>query len=367
LSGQLGEGGLTSERMYEVMDLCLQCKGCKAECPSNVDVAKLKVEFLGQYYARHGVPWHKRVLGDVGQLNRIGSACAPFSNWGMKIPGMRLLMQGLLGIDRRRSLPKFVRNNFQKWFATHTPKEQAGTRGTVVLLDDCLTSYCEPRINQSATELLERMGYRVVPAGLSCCGRPLISQGLLDPAKRLIQRNLGILKTYVDQGWPILGAEPSCLLTLVDEYPAFFPMELTEKIRESSSLVDHWIGKRLEEEPGLLEFEATEETALVHGHCQQKALLGMEGTRRALKGIPGLKIKEVDSGCCGMAGSFGYDHYEMSQQIGERVLFPNVKGHSAGPVVACGFSCRHQIADGCGKEAVHPVELMARCVRGCEE
>ena len=239
------------------------------------------------------------------------------------------------------------------------------------MLDDCLTSYCEPRINQSAVELLEQMGYRVVPAGLSCCGRPLISQGLLDPAKRLIQRNLGILKTYVDQGWPILGAEPSCLLTLVDEYPAFFPMELTEKIRESSALVDHWIGKRLEEEPGLLEFEAAEETALVHGHCQQKALLGMEGTRRALKGIPGLKIKEVDSGCCGMAGSFGYEaeHYEISKAIGERRLLPAVREHSAagGVVVAAGTSCRQQIRHFTGQRALHPIELVARALGVSDE
>lgn len=363
LSGQLGEGGLTSDRMFEVMDLCLQCKGCKAECPSNVDVAKLKVEFLGQYYARHGVPWKKRFLGNIAQLNKIGSACAPFSNWGTKIPGVRLLMQGMLGIDRRRSLPKFVRKNFFKWFEKHTPHSQAGTRGTVVLLDDCLTSYCEPKINQSATELLERMGYRVVPAGLSCCGRPYISLGLVDEAKRLIHRNLGILQAYVDQGWPILGAEPSCLLTLVDEYQSFFPMELTQWIRESSSLVDGWIGARLEEEPTLLAFESAQEMAIVHGHCQQKALIGMDGTRKALKAVPGLSFKEVDSGCCGMAGSFGYDHFEMSQQIGERVLFPSVKAHASGPVVACGVSCRHQIADGCGKKALHPVELLAERLR----
>lgn len=367
LSGQLGEGGLTSKRMYEVMDLCLECKGCKAECPSNVDVAKLKVEFLGQYHQRHGVPWRKQVLGNVALLNRIGSACAPFSNWGMKIPGMRLLMQGVLGIDRRRSLPKFAKRTFSKWFAEHTPDAQAGSRGTVVLLDDCLTSYCEPRINRVGVKLLERMGYRVVPAGLWCCGRPLISLGLLEPARRLIQRNLGVLQRYVEQGWPILGTEPSCLLTLADEYPAFFPMELTEQIRKSAALLDGWIGERLEETPGLLEFEERTERALVHGHCQQKALLGMEGTRRALGKIPGLKVQEVDSGCCGMAGSFGYDHFEVSQQIGERVLFPKVQEHTQGPIVACGFSCRHQVADGCGREAVHPVVLMGESLKKSAE
>lgn len=360
LSGQLGQGGLTSERMYEVMDLCLQCKGCKAECPSNVDVAKLKVEFLGQYHARHGVPWRKQVLGNIALLNRIGSATAPFSNWGMKIPGVRLLMQAFLGIDRRRSLPRFHRRTFQKWFSRHVPEGSAGSRGTVVLLDDCLTSHCEPQINQSAVTLLERMGYRVVPAGLSCCGRPLISLGLLDAAKRLIHRNLGILQGYVNQGWPILGTEPSCLLTLVDEYPSFFPMELTNKIRESSSLLDGWIAARLEQQPDLLEFEKTQEKALLHGHCQQKALVGMQGTRQALQSVPGLSVAEVDSGCCGMAGSFGYDHFEISNQIGERVLLPGVRQHAGGPVIAPGFSCRHQIQDGCGTPALHPIELLAQ-------
>ena len=360
LSGQMPEGTLTSQRMYDVMDLCLQCKGCKAECPSNVDVAKLKVEFLGHYYQHHRPPLGTVMQANVAWINRLGSALSPLSNWLANAPGANLLAEKLGGVDRRRSLPRFERANFPKWFRRHKPHARAGTRGTVVLLDDCLTSYCEPSINQSAVRLLEQSGYRVERAGLWCCGRPFISKGLIEQGKRLARTNVARLLEYVERGWPILGCEPSCLLTLADEYPDLFPSAATERVKEQVFLLDAWLAAQHTEKPLGLQFEPLAETALVHGHCQQKALVGTTGTQRALELIPGLKVRTVDSGCCGMAGSFGYDHYDVSQQIGNRVLFPAVTGHSDGPVIAPGFSCRHQIADGTERTALHPIELLAR-------
>jgi len=362
LSGQLPEGALTSPRMYEVMDLCLMCKGCKAECPSNVDVAKLKVEFLGHYYTQHRPSLGTVLMANVSRINRLGSAFAPLSNWLARLPGAGWLNERLLGIDRRRGLPQFAAVSFGTWFRRHVPDPQAGKRGDVVLLDDCLTSYTEPHVNQAAVELLERAGYRVRLAGLQCCGRPFISKGLIDQGRTLARRNVAILAEFVAQGLPILGAEPSCLLTLADEYPDLFPSAETDRVKEQAYLVENWLSDQVAAGRADLEFAPHAETALLHGHCQQKALLGTKPTRRALGLVPGLQVREVDSGCCGMAGSFGYEHYEVSQRIGARRLFPAVESHATGPVIAPGFSCRHQIAEGTGQRALHPLEFLRQQV-----
>ncbi len=360
LTGQLPAGSLTSQRMWDVMDLCLMCKGCKAECPSNVDVAKLKVEFLAHYYAQHRPALGTMLMANVAWLNRLGSAMAPFSNAIAMLPGAAQLTQWFAGVDSRRSLPHFSGKTFSRWFAQHEPHSHAGRAGRVVLLDDCLTSYCEPEVNQAAVQLLEHAGFAVERAGLWCCGRPFISKGLVEQGKSLARRNVGRLVEFVDQGLPILGAEPSCLLTLVDEYPDLFPSDATTRVKQNSFLVDGWLAEQVAAGKAELAFDSLESTALLHGHCQQKALVGTTGTKRLLGLVPGLKVREVDSGCCGMAGSFGYEHYDVSMAIGNRVLFPAVKNHVEGLVTAPGFSCRHQIADGTGQQALHPLSLALR-------
>lgn len=366
LSGQLPEGALTSQRMHDVMDLCLMCKGCKAECPSNVDVAKLKVEFLAHYYTAHRASLGTLMMANVAWLNRIGSATVPVSNWLAQLPGAAWLTEWLTGIDSRRRLPVFARENFGAWFRRHTPHANAGRAGRVALLDDCLTSHCEPGINRSAVQLLERAGYAVELAGLWCCGRPQISKGQVDAAKSLARRNIARLAEFADHGLPILGCEPSCLLTLVDEYPDLFPSDETRRVQQNAFLLDGWLAEQVAAGKAELQFTPLAGTALLHGHCQQKALVGTGGTRQALSLIPELTVQEVDSGCCGMAGSFGYEHYEVSMQIGQRRLFPAVRAHKQGPIVAPGTSCRHQIADGVarqavpGRQAVHPIELLVQ-------
>ena len=358
LTGQLPDGALTSQRMYEVMDLCLMCKGCKAECPSNVDVAKLKVEFLGHYYAAHRPSAGTLMMANIAWINRIGSATAPIANWIARLPVSGWLSERLLGIDARREVPAFARESFGAWFRRHIPDPNAGRAGRVALLDDCLTSYCEPGINRAAVQVLERAGYAVELTQLWCCGRPQISKGQLDAAKTLARRNVARLAEFADQDVPVLGCEPSCLLTLVDEYPDLFPSAATQRVRQNAFLADAWLAEQVAAGKAELSLTPLEEKALLHGHCQQKALVGTAGAKRALALIPGLSVAEVDSGCCGMAGSFGYEHYEVSMQIGERMLFPAARAHKSGPIVAPGTSCRHQIFGGMGASAVHPMELL---------
>ena len=372
LSGQLPEGSLTSPRMHEVFDLCLMCKACKAECPSNVDVAKMKVEFLARSLEVQGTPLSTRLLANVAWLNRIGSALAPVSNWILSAPGVNWLNEWLLGVDHRRTLPKFARQDFAAWFDSRRPArpltQVSESAGQVVLLDDCLTSYCEPGINRSATEVLELLGYEVTRANLWCCGRPHLSKGLVHEARRLAARNIARFTELIAGGATIVGSEPSCVLTLIDEYPDLVPGDAAQRIRESTCLIDEFLVRpdnlnRLSERlPNDSRSDRPEETVLIHGHCQQKALRGSASLRKLMSLIPASTVQEIDSGCCGMAGAFGYEHHEVSLQMGERVLFPAVR-ESVGPVVAAGFSCRHQIASGTGRAACHPIELLAAALK----
>lgn len=353
LSGAVPHKELTGRRLHETFDLCLQCKGCKAECPSNVDVAKLKSEFLHHYHRANGVSLAVRAMGRVWQTNRLGSALAPLSNWLGNLAPARWLNQRLLGIDARRPLPRFERNHFRRWFARHATNGKA-TRGPIVLLDDCLTSYCEPGVNRAAVEVLEAAGYEVHLAGLACCGRALISKGLLDEAQQLAAANVATLLPWAERGVPIVGSEPSCLLSLVDDYLDLVPGHAARTVAAQARLIDsHLVREGIE-----LPLSADAPQILLHGHCHQKALVGAGETQRALEQLPGSKVRLVDSGCCGMAGSFGYEHYDLSMAIGERVLLPAVREHQ-GAVAAPGFSCRHQIEHGTGRQAKHPIELLA--------
>jgi FAD/FMN-containing dehydrogenase/Fe-S oxidoreductase len=358
LSGALPPEELTGERLFKTYDLCLQCKGCKAECPSNVDVAKLKMEFLDGYYRRHGTPLGVRMLGHAATLNKIGSALAPVSNWAARLPGAGWLAELLLGIDSRRPLPRFERNHFRKWFGRRPSGAQEGghaSRGLIVLLDDCLTSYCEPLVNRAAVQVLEAVGYEVHLAGLECCGRTLVSKGFLAEGQQLARRNIERLLPWAEQGVPIVGCEPSCLLMLVDEYPDLVPGEAAQTVARQAVLIDsHLVRNQIP-----LPLRAHAQKILLHGHCHQKALVGAQDTQAALQRIPGAEVQLIDSGCCGMAGSFGYEHYDLSMAIGERVLFKAVRGAPEATIVAPGFSCRHQIEHGTGRRGKHPLELLA--------
>ncbi|MCG3177734.1 MAG: hypothetical protein BIFFINMI_00053 [Phycisphaerae bacterium] len=377
LSGRVDVGSWDSDRLAEVFDLCLGCKGCLGECPSNVDVARLRAEFLYQRYKLTGGPPRGiRALGHVERANRLGSMFAPLSNWVMSVRLFRRLL-GPPGLDSRRSMPPWRRNTLLRWW-----KKRAGSRSTrpsalstqhsalprrqVVLFPDCFVTYNEPEVGQATVAVLEAAGYEVIMGPSVCCGRALISQGMLDEARDTQGRLLDAYAPLLNAELPILGVEPSCITTFRDELLALHPNdERAKKLARHSFMIEEFLVA--EADAGRLTLPLADATGpiLLHGHCQAKALVGTAPTEKMLRLIPGAKVSVVDSGCCGMAGSFGYKkgHYEISMAIGERVLFPAVRqavAESAASLVAApGTSCRHQIHDGTGNHARHPVQILA--------
>lgn len=363
ISGQLRADGFDDPTVAAAMDLCLQCKACKTECPSNVDMAKLKAEWLHQVYRTRPAPVGSLLMAHIFRLNPIGSATAPLANWTLRQTWFKWALEHVAGIDRRRTLPTFARDHLRRWFRRHRPDPRAGSRGEVVLLDDCFTTYNQPQAGRAAVALLEAAGYRVRLAGLPCCGRPAISKGLLPLGKQLARENVERLRDRALRDLPIVGCEPSCLLTLQDEYRDFRLGPDADAVAARCALVEDFLV-----EPGRapdLEFQGPSRKVLLHGHCQQKALVGTAGTLALLKRVPNLDVCVLDSGCCGMAGSFGYEvgHHELSRALAERVLLPAARAEADALVLAPGFSCRSQVHGLAGIAAQHPVEFLATRLR----
>jgi FAD/FMN-containing dehydrogenase/Fe-S oxidoreductase len=367
ISGMLPPEALTSERMYETLDLCLECKGCRAECPSNVDMAKLKYEFLAHYYARHGTPLRARLFGHIEALNRLGCAFAPLSNWIADSAPARWLLHRAVGIHRNRTLPPFATQPFDRWFARRNGARRPGTRGTVALFNDTYMTYNYPEIGKAAVRVLEAAGFDVILPEHKCCGRPMISKGLLGAAKENAAYNVERLARYASQGIPVVGCEPSCMLTFRDEYPDLVDDPRADLVARHTFLIEEFLSGLAERGELRLPFTDVARSILLHGHCHQKALVGSSPSLRMLRMLPNAHVEEVDSGCCGMAGSFGYEaeHYDMSLAIGERRLFPAVRSRAPEcEVVAAGVSCRQQIAHGTGRRARHLVEVLADALVG---
>src|SRR5437588_311897 len=291
ISGRLPADTLVGRELYEVMDLCIGCKACKAECPSNVDMAKLKHEFLARYYAAHGLPLRARMFGRVADLGAIGRA---------------------------------------------------------------------------AVRLLEAAGCEVVLAPARCCGRPMISNGMLREAQAIARANTQRLDAFAREGVPLVGLEPSCTVTLTDEYPDLAPGEAADRVARQTFMIEEFL-VHLHERGIRLPFGRQERRVLLHGHCHQKAMVGTQPSHAARRWLPGATVQEVDSGCCGMAGSFGYEaeHYDMSLAMGERVLFKAIRELPPDAlIVAAGTSCRQQILHGTGRRALHLVEALAGALDG---
>jgi Fe-S oxidoreductase len=358
------QAALGDERLHGVLDLCLECKACKSECPLGVDMAALKSEFLAHYHDAHGTPLRSRAFGAIRRLNRLGSATAPLSNLPAGLPGARAVLDRWLGISRHRPLPRFHRDTLMRWFAARPAPAGPYPRGDVVLLADSFTPYSEPAIGRAAVELLERAGWRVTLSGTGCCGRPHLSKGLLDQAKTTAARLLDTLAPYAARGVPIVGVEPSCLLTLRDEYAALLPGDdRVPLVAKRTALVPELLVEAIDD--GALPLDPDSAVSgrpiMLHGHCHEKAIVGTAPTRALLERIPGADVQELDAGCCGMAGSFGFEseHYELSMQIGGMRLFPAVAAASPETMIAAtGVSCRQQIEHGTGRTTVHPVELI---------
>src|SRR5690348_6586209 len=346
---------LGGERLHEILDLCLECKACKSECPLGVDMASLKTEALAAHHEQHGVPLRSRMFGSVRALNRMGSAVAPLANLLGSVRPARRLAERWLGVAAARPLPRFQRDNLARWHARRPAV--TGERRELVFLGDSFTSFTEPAVARAAIELLEAAGWTVRLETRACCGRASLSKGLVDQAARRARRLVG----RVAGRGPIVGVEPSCLLTLRDDYPALLPGDpRAEAVAAASTLPEELLlqaiaGGRLTLGP------AAGKRILFQGHCHQKAVTGTAATVALLRAIPGAEVTEVDAGCCGMAGSFGFEaeHYDLSLRIGELRLFPAVRAEPADTIItASGVSCRQQIAHGTGRQARHPLEIV---------
>jgi FAD/FMN-containing dehydrogenase/Fe-S oxidoreductase len=369
MAGRLGEAGLGDDGVHDVLDLCLECRACKAECPVGVDVARFKSEFLADYYRRHGTPLSARAIGHIHALSKIGSALAPLSNVVAGSSVGRWLNEQLLGVDRRRTPPSFAAQTLTRRLAAAQSSvagrtSQVGRQSSVVLFVDTFAEYNHPEIGEAAVRVLETAGIAVhiVPHG--CCGRPMISKGLLDDARVAAERNVDALHDMASRGERILFLEPSCLSAVREDAPSLLRGDLQRKARvvgdACMSFEDYveqeWSASRLR-----LELKAGPSKVLLHGHCHQKAMGLLPPTRALLTRIPSATVVDLDAGCCGMAGSFGYakEHYDVSRQIGERKLLPAARGLSGGDVlVAPGTSCREQVAHFTGVRALHPAELL---------
>ncbi|HEX4812579.1 MAG TPA: FAD-linked oxidase C-terminal domain-containing protein, partial [Nonomuraea sp.] len=341
----LGDG-----RLRGVLDLCLECKACQSECPLGVDMAALKSEFLHQYQRQHGVPVRSRLFAAIRTLNRLGSAAAPVSNW------LAAPLRGPLGLTRRRPLPRFRRDSLPRWYARRP--SASGTK-EVILLADSFTSYTEPGIGRAAVELLERAGYRVRLAAGGCCGRAAISKGLLDRARALAE---AMVARLAGSSAPVVGLEPSCLLTLKDEYRALLPGDpRVAAVAARARLIPELLAAAVDDGSLPLGDALRGRRILLHGHCHEKAVVGTDATLALLSRIPGAEVEEIDAGCCGMAGSFGFEreHYDLSMRIGGLRLFPAIAAASPDTLLAAsGASCRQQIAHGARRHAHHPAELL---------
>jgi FAD/FMN-containing dehydrogenase/Fe-S oxidoreductase len=371
LSGVLPASELAGERLHGALDLCVECKACKAECPSGVDMAKLKAEVLTRYRQVHGVPLRSRLFGRIDLLGKLGSATVPLSNWALGFPPLRLLLHHFLGIHRDRPLPPFARQTFSAWFQGRPLRPAADApRGEVVLFNDTHMEFYQPEVGQAATRVLETLGFRVtLVRGKRCCGRPLISQGMLGTAKEWAQTNVDALLPYAQRGIAIVGTEPSCLLTFRDEYPDLLGNEATRAVASQTFLLEEFLLQVAGQDPLAASMFRNDVNArvLVHGHCHQKALVGLEPTLRALNLVPGYTTELVDSGCCGMAGAFGFEveHYDMSRAMGAHQLFPALEAAMAGVkrVAITGVSCRQQINHFTPHRPRHVAELLADALK----
>lgn len=359
-----------SEDLKQVMDLCLSCKGCKRECPSNVDVGKMKAEFLQGYYDVHGVPNRTKRIANFSKSMKLASKSPWLFNFLSNGPMTSWLAKRFAGFSPKRTLPKLHSTTLEKWFRNHSPHANAGEQGKVFLFCDEFTNYNDTPTGIATVELLERLGYAVEIPNHFESGRAAMSKGLLRMAKSLATKNVNSLKDIVNENTPLIGIEPSAILSFRDEYPQLVDSNLRDtakQLAENVLMVDEFIAKLIQQDKiDKSLFVETDQTIRLHGHCHQKALASLKPTIQMLQLPSRYRVRLIPSGCCGMAGSFGYEseHYEVSMQIGELVLFPTVRAEPDSSLIAApGTSCRHQIKDGTGRSALHPAVILREALR----
>jgi FAD/FMN-containing dehydrogenase/Fe-S oxidoreductase len=385
ISGQIEGEDFAGESVHEALELCVSCKGCRRECPTGVDMARMKIEFTAEYKRRHGFTLRDRVVAHLPRYSRWIAPLQPLLSLAQRIPGASALMESLIGFDRRRPLPKWKRAWTSQvaqnrgrtlgdgpWFAPLPGSGSVPGSGVrpLVLFADTFNNWFEPEILAAAVKVLEATGHEVITARARegdtralCCGRTYLTAGMIDAARVEARRTLEALRPHLEAGTPVLGLEPSCLFTFRDEYAAMFPGDALAGRLAGARLADEYLAAEL----GAGRIQAPWRNApagpiRVHGHCHQKAFGTFDATLALLRTLPGVKVEAIESGCCGMAGSFGHEHYDVSMKMGELSLLPSVRAAPQATIVAAGTSCRQQIAHGAGRVARHPLVILAEAL-----
>ena len=364
LSDELDEHPFDHQEIKEIMDLCLSCKGCKTECPSGVDVAKMKAEFLQQYYDKHGVPFRANLIANFSKQMKLISLVPWAFNWFYSVGLFRKMAHTLVGFHPNRSMPKLANETLLHWYDKRKSSIENRESSTVFLFCDEFTNYNDAKIGKKTILLLEALGYHVIIPKHYESGRTYLSKGLVKKAKEIANKNIQLLSPLISDKTPLIGVEPSGILTFRDEY---IDLATEDNFEKANNLAKHCF--TIEEfiahqfAAGMIDrnlFTKEAKQILIHGHCYQKALSSQKFISSFVEIPENYSSQLIPSGCCGMAGGFGYEkeHYDVSQQVGELVLFPAVRATQDEIVVASGTSCRHQIKDGTHKRALHPVELL---------
>lgn len=357
----------SQEMVKEVLDLCLSCKGCKSECPSSVDIGKMKAEFTQQYYESHGVPMRSKLIANFSNQMKLASIVPWAFNGIFGTPALRKMANKMVGFHPDRSMPKLDSETLKAWWEKHQRTKAAARPHSrrVYLFCDEFTNYNDAEVGKKAVLLLEKLGYEVIIPEHVESGRSYLSKGFVKEAQKLAMKNVGLLKDKITYDAPLVGIEPSAILSFRDEYVDLvgeIERENAQKIAENALLFEEFIAREIDEKRiQKSAFAAKNQLIKLHGHCHQKALSTLTASKKALQLPENYHVQLIPSGCCGMAGSFGYEeeHFEVSMQIGELVLFPTVRQQPEDVIIAAaGTSCRHQIKDGTGRKAMHPVEIL---------
>jgi Fe-S oxidoreductase len=357
--------------IYEILDLCLGCKGCKSECPSSVDIAKMKSEFLQHWYDIHGIPLRTRLIAYISEVNRIGSIAPGIFNFFLKNKITSRIIKGMTGFASKRSIPLVYKTTLRKWIRKNLPKiNPVSPKGSVCIFIDEFSNFNDTEIGIATIRLLVSLNYKVVTAGHTVSARTFLSKGLVRTAKKTVIKNIKALSGIINDELPLVGIEPSAILGFRDEYPELAGSDLkqaADKIAANSFMIDEFIAKEFRS--GSIDrslFVDDKASILLHAHCQQKAIASSASTIEMLSIPANYSVKEIPSGCCGMAGSFGYEkeHFELSNQVGELVLFPEVRKADKNTIISApGTSCRHHIKDGTGRVALHPAVVLYNALR----
>jgi Fe-S oxidoreductase len=364
MSGQIEGEDYAGEAVREALELCVSCKGCKRECPTGVDMARMKIEFLAEYKKRHGFTRRDRLVAHLPRYAKWAARLQPLTTAAMAMPGARLLVEKMVGFDARRKLPKFRK----PWAARHMAHGPRRTGKRIVLFVDTFNNHFEPGNLDAAMKVLEATGHDVIvgraPDAVRplCCGRTYLTTGMMDEARAEARRTMEALTPYLDANVPVVGLEPSCVFTFRDEYKAMFTGDARAAKLAGAQLLDQYLATEIA--AGRIEppWKKPAGELKVHGHCHQKAFGAFDATLALLRTLPDTKVDAIESSCCGMAGSFGHEHYDVSMKMGEAALLPAVRAAARATIVACGTSCRQQVAHGASREAKHPVIVLAEAL-----